>query len=417
MHAGYPMSQGIRLQAERVVNPARTAALALATIPVAHFIVDALAAFVPGTLGLIEVRLQLTAEQTAWLLGLFSLSSGLAQPASAVISDHLRNRQLGALGVGLAAVGIGSVGLAQGVGSLVVLYIIGAIGIGAFHPVGAATIGHLQQDRRTLAVSLFFVSGMIGGIVGAYCWPRLIATEHGLQVLPLFIVPIVAIAYLLHRVTINLPPMHLSNGRDDPSASKRINWPRVGLLFASACLRFSVNMALLYLYVRWIQGLNAIGHADWSKEQIAIASAPQIGNINATTMGGMALGGILAGFFVRPGKEKWPLVLVPTLFAPLVALIPYTPVSVGYVLALLVAIGFASMIPVTIALAQQLLPHRPNLASSLMMGTAWALAMLGPRSAEFGVAQIGLHSTFLLTAIVLVASGLVCLPVSNHSRT
>ena len=82
-------------------------------------------------------------------------------------------------------------------------------------------------------------------------------------------------------------------------------------------------------------------------------------------------------------------------------------------LAVVVGIGFASMIPVSIALAQQCLPHQPNLASSLMMGAAWVVATLGPTCAEFCIAHYGLQTTFNLTALTLAASGLVCLPLPN----
>ena len=110
------------------------------------------------------------------------------------------------------------------------------------------------------------------------------------------------------------------------------------------------------------------------------------------------------------------MVLVPILFAPIIALFPYLPTNVGYVLAVFSGIGFASMIPINIALAQKLLPHRANLASSLMMGGAWTVALLGPPLAELGVARWGVSTTFLLTAGALVASGVVCLPLRVNGQ-
>ena len=106
--------------------------------------------------------------------------------------------------------------------------------------------------------------------------------------------------------------------------------------------------------------------------------------------------------------------LVPIAFAQVIALFPYAPLSWSYLLAVLAGIGFAAMIPITIALAQQLLPHRANLASSLMMGGAWAVAMLGPTLAEIGVSRWGVNTTFLLTAGCLVVSGIVCLPLPQR---
>ena len=181
----------------------------------------------------------------------------------------------------------------------------------------------------------------------------------------------------------------------------------MAVLYAAAAVRFSVNMALLYLYVRWAEKCVLTEHQDWSQEHVATAAAPLVGNFNAATLIGMALGGVLAGVLIRPGKEKWPMVLVPIGFAPIIGLFPYAPLEISYLLAVAAGIGFASMIPVSIAFAQHLMPRHTNLASGLMMGGAWSVAVVGPRCAEIGVAQLGLPTTFVLTAIALALSGII----------
>jgi hypothetical protein len=42
-----------------------------------------------------------------------------------------------------------------------------------------------------------------------------------------------------------------------------------------------------------------------------------------------------------------------------------------------------------------------------MMGGAWSVAVVGPRCAEIGVSQLGLPTTFVLTAIALALSGII----------
>jgi MFS family permease len=219
----------------------------------------------------------------------------------------------------------------------------------------------------------------------------------------------------LHRSFASIDPMQVHNASESSAdESARVEWAMVTMLYLSAVLRFCVNMALLYLFVRWVEGHVAAQHADWELRAIAMAAAPQVGNLNAATLVGMGLGGMLSGVFVRSGKEKWPMVLVPMLAAPVIALIPFLPLQAGYVLAAIAGMGFAAMIPVTIALAQKMMPRQTNLASSLMMGGAWAVALLGPTCAEIGVARVGLQTTFLLTAATLALSGLVCLPIRNR---
>jgi FSR family fosmidomycin resistance protein-like MFS transporter len=387
--------------------PAQTMSMLFVAILVCHVAVDALAALLPSTLGLLEVRLSMTPKQSAWLLGMGSLFSGLAQPICAIVSDRLSTRQLAVFGMLLSALGIGSLGLAGGLVSLTLIYAVGMIGVGMFHPVGAATIGELRQHARTSAVSIFFVSGMVGGVAGAFLWPRLLATAAGFQWLPVTWVIGLLLVVFLQRNLSRLAPVHLAGHTALAQSSSKIEWALMAVLYAAAAVRFSVNMALLYLYVRWAEKCVLTEHQDWSQEQVATAAAPLVGNFNAATLIGMALGGVLAGVFIRPGKEKWPMVLVPIGFAPIIGLFPYAPLEISYLLAVAAGIGFASMIPVSIAFAQHLMPRHTNLASGLMMGGAWSVAVVGPRCAEIGVSQLGLPTTFVLTAIALALSGII----------
>lgn len=418
------MSQDIALQPATPLTPARTVGVAFAAIMAAHVAVDALGALVPASLGLIEARLQLTPKQTAWLMGVGPLFSGLIQPISALASDRFSTRRLGAWGVVLGVLGIGSLGLVSSFWSLAIVYALGVIGIGMFHPVGVATAGQLWPDRRSSAVSWFFVTGMVGGVLGALCWPRVLSLPGGFRWLPMLVAPLLLLAFLLQRSFAGLGTSQAvakKTSSDETSLESELSalsappseWAMVGVLYVSAVLRFCVNMALVYLFVRYAQGMVWATHSDWSQQAVAKAAAPWVGNLNAATLAGMAGGGLAAGMWVRTGKEKWPMVCVPVVFSPLVALFPYVPIQLGYLLAVAAGIGFASMIPVTIALAQRLLPQRTNLASSLMMGGAWAVALLGPACAEYGVAHWGLETTFLLTACALALSGLVCLVVED----
>jgi len=344
-------------------------------------------------------------------LGCFS--SGIAQPLCAVISDRLGTRILGIFGIALGAIGISLLGLAEGFVSLAVIYVLGMIGLGMFHPIGASTIGLLRHQSRTSAVSLFFVAGMIGGVLGAFAWPRLLASSVGFQFLPLAIFPALLLTWLVSRSVAQLPTLPVAISKSDSAAAPHADWKKVTVLFVASALRFCVNLSLMYLYMRWVQSSVAAANTDWSAEQVATTSAPLVGNLNASTLAGMALGGLLAGMLVRPGREKWPLVLVPILFAPVIVLFPHLPLSAGYLLAAMAGVGFASMIPVSIALAQHLMPSHPNLGSSLMMGGAWAVAMLGPRCAEFSATKYGIPTTFYLAAATLALAGIVCLPVAG----
>jgi MFS transporter, FSR family, fosmidomycin resistance protein len=413
-HCESPMSQGALAEGEAKREFISAVSMTFVALSMGHLFVDSLATLVPACLGLIEVRSGLTPVQSAWLMGLGTLTSGLAQPICAIISDRLRTRVLSAVGIILGGAGFAMLGFAESSLVLGVTYMIGMIGNGMFHPIAATTVAQMYRERRNAAASIHFVAGMIGGVLGAMVFPRWLSTSAGFVTLPYIAIPAVLLALVVLRCQSALPAPQGHNHQTLDLAAIKRNWKSVWYLYLSSALRYCVNTALVYLFVRWAEF--KFTPLDGSKgiEQIAKEAAPAVGNLNAAMIFGMAIGGILAGRFVRPSRERTPMIWVPVAFAPLVALFPYMSVQMSYVVAALAGIGFSSMIPISVALAQHLLPHRAYLASSLMMGGAWTVATIGPRCAELGVKQLGLNATFLLTGVVLAASGIVCMGMGRQ---
>lgn len=410
------MSQGVLLEREAKREYFSAIGVTFIALSLGHLFVDSLATLVPASLGLIEVRAGLTPVQSAWLMGLGSLTSGLAQPICAMISDRLRTRILSAIGILLAGAGFALMGFTESSVALGVVYMVGMIGNGMFHPIAATTVAQMYHERRNSAASVHFVAGMVGGVLGAIIFPRWLAMPSGFDTLPIIFVPALILAVLVIRCQKALAPPPVHNDQTLDLAIVKKNWRNVWFLYLSSALRYCVNTALVYLFVRWAEFKFTPVGGSKALEQIAKDAAPTVGNLNAAMIFGMAIGGILAGRFVKTNRERGPMIWVPIAFAPLVALFPHMSVNVSYVFAAFAGIGFSSMIPISIALAQHLLPHRAYLASSLMMGGAWTVATIGPRCAELGVNHLGLNTTFLLTGAVLAVSGVVCAGMGRHER-
>ncbi len=386
-----------------------------------HTLVDVYTAFIPPLLGVLEIRCQLTPAQTAWLLGIGSLTSGFSQPLAAWLSDRIDSRVCGAVGLAVAAICLSVIGLADSYWTLLPLYMLGMIGAGIYHPIGAASMGQLAAqlpgNRRAMGISIFHAAGMIGGIAGSIISTRIAVLPHGFEVLRWFMIPGVIAAIALHLLIRQAPHReHEHRVIRFQAAEIRSRWLIVMLLYASNAMRFTVNMALVYLFLRWSQEIIARRNPTWSLDQIAPVAAPINGNLNAMLLFGMLIGGVSAGALVRAGHEKWPMILVPLVFSPCIVLLPLANVVVGYVMAAGCGLAFAAMVPVSISVAQRLLPHRTSLASGLMLGGAWALAFVGPRAAEWCMNSAGwsLTTTFAVTAVVLAMSSLVCLPIRSQ---
>jgi MFS family permease len=80
--------------------------------------------------------------------------------------------------------------------------------------------------------------------------------------------------------------------------------------------------------------------------------------------------------------------------------------------------GFGACIPVSLGLAQRMLPHRTSLASGLMLGGAWAFAFAGPLVAEWVqnglMGGLGLDAAFFVTAGALFVAGMISLALPSE---
>jgi MFS transporter, FSR family, fosmidomycin resistance protein len=393
-----------------------------------HFTVDAFAFVIVALLPLLTTRLDLSNGQKAMVLALGSVSSGMIQPIVAMLSDRYNTRLLGTIGFLVAVVSVGMIGFVNSFVMLLVVQGVSAAGIGAFHPPAAAAAGHLSGKKRTLGVSFFFLAGMLGGVCGNTLSPLLVdlfspivndqpMVERGLKSLAFLMIPGFAAVVLLGWAIHKAPHSHANAHKVHAELSdeqRRLRWFAVSLLYVSNVLRFTVNMILLYLYISWAKRYVLTGSgATALTDALGLEASTLFGVLAGSMQVGMGSIGLAAGFLLRKHHEKAAMVLLPVIGAVAIAGSPYVdglPMGVAaaaVVLAILAGVGFGSMIPVSISLAQRLLPHRTGLASSLMLGGAWMFAATGPFVAMWAEGRLGLEGAFMFTAGLLLVAGLV----------
>ncbi len=196
-----------------------------------------------------------------------------------------------------------------------------------------------------------------------------------------------------------------------PPSQRARRWHAVWILYAGNVLRFIVNLALVTILIRWCEryAVETTGSAGLT-EQARLAAAQINGPVQGGMLLGMGVGGLVLGVVVSRHVEKAALVWTPLLCAGAIAAIAYTPWPAAvFALALVAGVGFAGVMPITIALAQRLLPHRTNLASGLMMGGAWGLGALGPPLAQrvIDAPWGGLAGAGWLVAAMLALAGIL----------
>ena len=419
-----------------------------------HSVCDFFSFMAISLIPLLTATLELSGPEVALLLGVGSITSGVAQPAVAWISDRYDTRAVGTLGLLVAVVCISNIGHAQNFWQLLVLHGVGSAGIGAFHPPAAAAVGRLSGVKRSLGMAVFFLAGMIGGMGGNILTPQIVrylsltpdgtvATARGLAMLSWFVVPGVLACVLLALAIHAVPHRHDASHAHHSSlapAEQRRRWKAVGVLYVTGVIRFSVNMALVYLFAQWAERWAMRKFAATELTETIGLEASQInGPLQAMMQVGMGGVGLVLGLLLGARHEKAAFVISPVFGALVIALIPQadrfdpgSAVLIAYLLSILAGVGFGSVIPISMSLAQRLLPHRTSLASGLMLGGAWAFAFVGPMAAQVihtGIAEHellhrvvdvdalpgvivngwGLDAAFYATACVLLLGGLIAL--------
>jgi MFS family permease len=412
-------------------RPTMRAAVTIGT----HFVVDVFSFVGVALLPMLAVMLDIRPEQKALLLALGSVCSGFVQPVVAWASDWFDSRAFGTIGFVVAVLCIGNLGMAQDFVQLAVLYSVGAMGIGAFHPPASATVGQLGGDKRSMYVAVFFLAGMVGGIVGNVFTPTFVGwmTPDAVQVedasragllsirwfIPVGLVAAFFLARAIHGSGHRHHDAHAHQDRWDKS-ERRARWFAVWVMYACNVLRFTVNMSLMYLFTEWAsQYVLEVHQVGVLNETLGIEASRVNGMLQASMQIGMGGAGLTLGFVLAVRYEKAMFVVLPMLGALSIAAIPSLTAMdletgrwavMGA--AILSGIGFGAVIPVSLSLAQRLLPHRTSLVSGLMLGGAWMLSFLGPMGAE--VVQNGLVSKPNVPGFVIDAVGM--LPESFGER-
>jgi MFS family permease len=395
-----------------------------------HFIVDVFSFIGIALLPMLAVMLDIRPEQKALLLALGSVFSGIVQPVVAWASDRFDSRAFGTIGFVIAVLCIGNLGIATNFLELTILYSVGAMGIGAFHPPAAAIVGQLGGSKRSMYVAIFFLAGMLGGIVGnvftpayvAWMTPDTLAIENGAGArdgllairwfIPVGLIAAFFLARAVHGAGHRHHAAHEHRNKWD-TKEQRARWVAVWVMYACNVLRFTTNMALVYLFTEWATEYVLASHnANVLNEQLGIEASRINGMLQASMQIGMGGGGITLGFILAARFEKAVFVVLPLLGAAGIALIPSLTAMDPEIgrwavmgAAIISGIGFGAVIPVSLSLAQRLLPHRTSLVSGLMLGGAWMLSFLGPMGAE--VVQNGLSTKPNVPGFVIDAVGLL----------
>jgi len=375
--------------------------LPLICLAALHTVVDTTALLIEPLWGDLEVLFKLG----AYSLGVVIIAQSLPTSVSQGVFGFLRDRRSASyllwLGPLTAAICLTSIGLFVGPGRTVVLcglLIIGGIGVGAFHPEAAVTVGRLIPGHRTRSLSIFMFGGSIGLALGPTLSGTAVRSNGLLGLLMLTPVFVVLIPLLWLGTRSGLATAETSG---DPIPTRRIGEmldQRIGLalLLLLACsIRLVPNLAMNKVLAF------TLANRDYDTQSIGLTQSMFL--ISAS------VGMFLIAVFFPAGWERRFMIICPLAGIPLLAVLGAESCPQWLFLGTLMLTGLVlwGTTPAMVSYAQQLFPRGVGLASAITMGLAWGVGGLiqTPITVYFqnaGTPQRALHAfiPFLLLGAV-----------------
>jgi MFS transporter, FSR family, fosmidomycin resistance protein len=362
-----------------------------------HFVSDSYSSIIYPLLPLIKIKLGLSAAQVFWLAPLIAISSSLMQPVYGIISDRYFRRFFAVFGPAITAIFVSMIGLAPSYSMLIVLLIAGGIGIGSFHPQGAAMASIAAADRRRVGMALFSAIGTLGFALGPIGITRVVSAyglEHSYYVIGAGLL----MSAILYRACPPLPAMErktagVATVKWQLISALRPVWKPLTLLYLITVIRSGLQMTTNN-YLPFM--LEDQGH-----------TLTHIGNVMTVFLLLGGIGGIAGGFTAERFSGRSVTLISGLLAGPLMigAFAFSGPLSI-------VCLGLGGFtllatIPVIVAMAQELVPGQTSTVSALMMGAAWGIGALAPQALSGFVTSYGFRNTLIGASAVTMLAALL----------
>lgn len=362
-----------------------------------HFSADLNTGAVPALLPLLQAQFALDYRSVALAILVSNLTSSVIQPIFGSLADRRPMPFLPPLALGLAAIGSALYAVAPTYPTFLVLIAVAGVGVSAFHPVSAAAAYTAAGDRRASGMSIFQVGGNLGFAVG----PLLVAVLLGLfgqRGLALFLVPgILAVGVLLPLAK---RLKSLPRPRIKAEAQRPVSLVLLALLVLVVIMRSAAQFSVMTFFPLYLTKHHAL--------PVNLSGGVLFFYL---LMG--AVGTLLGGpFSDRFGRRT---LLLTSLIAtvPLMYLLPRVAGAGQFVLLGAIGLAIVASYSTTVVLAQEMLPGRQAIASSLTIGLAVGVGgvivlMLGQYADVVGITRT-LEWLWVLPAAALLLS----LPLPN----
>ncbi|WP_353248269.1 MFS transporter [Salinisphaera sp. T31B1] len=366
----------------------------LAGLSWSHFLNDGAATFLPGILPALLIQMQLSVSLAGTVMAALLVGQGL-QPVVGLLGDRFGGRTFVVMGLLGSSAGGAMIGFVDTPGVLIGVLVLIGVSNSMFHPQALAGVRLLAHARQGSAMSLF----LVGGEIGRGVWPALaslVVVHAGMHYLWLLSIPaLVTLPWLWHWA----PSLPARQADTTPIAWRAHAAPLSRLVLFCALRALMIFTVITFVPVLWSQSGGTL-----------TAGASFI-----TVLMVVGVIGNLAGGRMADSRPTRPILVTAMLVssALLVAFVQLDGIWLWLVLAGL-GIALFTTLPLTILIAQDILPENRSFGSGLALGLANALGALavialGPVAEIWGAA-----APLWVVAVCGLAAAALALSLPQH---
>jgi MFS transporter, FSR family, fosmidomycin resistance protein len=332
----------------------------LALLSAAHLVTDINQGALPALLPFFKESMNLSYTLAGVILLFGNISSSVIQPAFGYFSDKHPTRWFLPVAPFVACLGLSITGFIPTYSLLLFFVVISGVGIASFHPEGYKTAYFFTGEKKATGMAIFSVGGNLGMALGPMIALSLVHGFGPKGTWALVLPGIVLAAVLLLCTSWHAPYVQSSSRRGqvekkEPIARKaKIS---MVILIGIVIFRYWVQMGLLayipFYYINYLKG------------------DPIYAGMLTTTFLMAGAAGTLIG---SPMADRWGhrniLSISMILVAPLLLLFYNTSGWIVFVILAIIGMSLICTHPVTVVIAQTLLPQHLGTASGLTVGFA-----------------------------------------------
>ena len=357
-----------------------------------HFSVDMYSGMFPLILLALTDKLNLTYSQVGIASMAWSLTSSLSQPFFGWLGDKRGSRTIAVLGVMAIAVTVGIMRFVDNYFILLPLAVIAGLGSAAFHPQGATLAAQTAPEQRGSAASIF----MLGGN-GGYAFGPILGTA-AFAVAGAYLPGAFAGLGLAQAGVVYWALAHQHKGAPKPISAKTD-------AVARAALSVIITLSLVIFFRSWIHSTVSTYIPQVYKAQGF--SNVEAGNVLFSILMPLAFGGLIGGTLSDRIGRRMVLIISTALIGPALWLMLHASGGMSYVWGPILGVAIGASLPVTLVMAQNLIPRGLGLMSGVVLGFTFIAGAIGVGVSGVLADYIGLMPTMTFNVALPIAAAIL----------